>query len=111
MATQPVEIKIPQKNIDLDLLIFVERYVTSHLKWDILTYFGQHPNEKETVEDIAGKIGRHDRVVRPEIGDLAMLGVLKKTNNLHPPVYQLTNNFNLRTQVLKFARQKNNPLR
>ena len=105
MSTQIAKIKAPEKDVDLELLVFVERYATNYLKWDILTYFGQYPDDRQTAEDIAGKIGRNYKALRPEIGDLAMLGVLKKSNNSSRPKYQLTSNPLLRTQALKFAYQ------
>ena len=43
-----LETKLPAKEIDLDLLVFVERYVTNLLKWDLLTFFGNHPHEKKS---------------------------------------------------------------
>jgi putative ABC transport system permease protein len=35
---------LPTKEVDVDFLVFVERYATDLLKWDILTFFAHNPN-------------------------------------------------------------------
>ena len=106
MSTKNGNNRRPQKDIDLDLLIFIERYATNLLKWDILTFFGRHPNNRQTAQDIALEIGRSYRAIRPELGDLAMLGILNKFDNHNQPKYQLTGNPALRSLTLKFSQGK-----
>lgn len=97
---------VPGIEIDIDLLVFVERYVTNLLKWDMLTYFGSHPDETQSVPEIADKIGRSHNVIRSELGDLAMLGLLDMSNGSNPAKYQLTSDIVLRSQVIRFAQKK-----
>jgi len=99
--------KLPTKELDLDLLVFVERYATNLLKWDLLTYFGRHPDETRTAPEIASLLGRSERVLRPELGDLVMLGLLEQTNGAASPRYRLTHNHPLRSLIQKFARPLN----
>ena len=106
MSTNNSNNRHPQKDIDLDLLIFIERYATNLLKWDILTFFGRHPDNRQTAQDIALQIGRSYRAIRPELGDLAMLGILTKFDNHNQPKYQLTDNPVLRSLTLKFSQKK-----
>jgi hypothetical protein len=93
----------PRKEIDVDLLVFVERYANDLLKWDLISLFAQNPGLYDTAENVARRIGRNLRVVRSELSDLVVLGVLDwgKLNGDH--LYHLTKHPDLRTQALKFA--------
>ena len=108
MLSVTVTSQVPTKELDLDLLVFVERYATNLLKWDLLTYFGRHPDEVRTVTEIASLLGRSERALRPELGDLVMLGLLEQTNGAGAPRYRLTPSPPLRSLVQKFARPFNN---
>jgi hypothetical protein len=92
------------KEIDVEFLVFVERYATDLLKWDIITYFAHHPDALVPVATIADRIGRNMQSVRPEVGDLVLLGILvQKTAPDGLLVYQLTQDPYLRRMALKFA--------
>lgn len=94
----------PAKEVDVDFLVFVERYATDLLKWDILTFFGHNPNFYGTTEEIAQNLGRSSQSLRPELGDLALLGILRQTaQDDHQTYYQLTTEPTLRRLTLKFA--------
>jgi hypothetical protein len=92
------------KEIDVEFLVFVERYATDLLKWDIITYFAHHPDALVPVATIADRTGRNVQSVRPEVGDLVLLGILvQKTAPDGLLVYQLTQDPYLRKMALKFA--------
>ena len=94
----------PTKEVDVDFLVFVERYATDLLKWDILTFFGHNPNFQGTVSKIAKKIGRRSQTIRPELGDLALVGVLDYTQpDGGEMLYQLTQDPQLRRMTMKLA--------
>ena len=96
----------PNKEVDVDFLVFVERYATDLLKWDILTFFADNPDLPARATDIARRIGRSIYTVRPELGDLVMLGILRQAKSLQGEVfYQLTQESYLRGMTLKFADQ------
>jgi len=99
------QLKLRAKEIDVDQLVFMERYVTNLLKWDLLAFFGSHPVEQKNASEIAKAVGRSLSVVRLELGDLAILNLLRKSNGHSQPVYELTHNSILRNQIIKFARQ------
>jgi len=94
----------PAKEVDVAFLVFVERYATDLIKWDILTLFGHNPDLCSPTSQIAEQLGRSSRSIRPELGDLALLGILEK---IHSPngkiLYQLTKDPQLRSLTLKFA--------
>jgi hypothetical protein len=96
----------PTKEVDVDFLVFVERYATDLLKWDILTFFAHHPNFCAPASQIARHIGRSTHAIQPELGDLALLGILELGQSRgDQTAYQLTQTPHLRRVILKFANQ------
>jgi hypothetical protein len=94
----------PSKEVDVDFMVFVERHATDLLRLDILTFWGKHPNFQGTVENIAQKIGRSTQAIRPELGDLALTGILEKQHTSgHHPQYGLCHNPDIRRMVQKLA--------
>lgn len=96
----------PTKEVDVDFLVFVERYATDLLKWDILTLFARNPSFSAPAAQIAQQIGRNTYLVQPELGDLALLGILEQIPGPGDQMlYQLTPKPHLRRVILKFADQ------
>lgn len=96
----------PTKEVDVDLLVFVERYATDLLKWDILTLFARNPSFSASASQIAQHVGRNAYLIQPELGDLALLGILEQTPGPgNQMLYQLTPKPHLRRIILKFADQ------
>jgi hypothetical protein len=96
--------ELPTKEVDVDFLVFVERYATDLLKWDLLTFFGHNPDFCDSSAQIAQHLGRNDAVIRPELGDLALLGILDKTQASGGKIlYALTKEPHLKNLTLKFA--------
>lgn len=98
----PVFATLPNKEVDVDFLVFIERYATDLLKWDILTFFAQQPDITASATEVAELIGRQTQSVRPELGDLALMGVLEQRHINNRVVYQLTHEPRLRKAALKF---------
>jgi hypothetical protein len=96
----------PAKEVDVAFLVFVERYATDLLKWDILTFFADHPEFCASAANIAQRIGRAAHSVRPELGDLTLLGILTQSPASDgETLYRLTQEPSLRKMTLKFADQ------
>ena len=91
------------REIDVELLAFIERYATELLKWDIVTFFGHNPHTYDTAENIACSIGRNHQAVTLELGDLALLALLRQTRANGKIVYRLTPNRHLREVTLRFV--------
>jgi hypothetical protein len=90
----------PSREIDVDLLVFLERYTPDLLKWDILSLFAKNPNFAGTAFKVAQSIGRAEQTVRPGLGDLVMHGVLESEQRGRDQViYQLTRTPRLRKLV------------
>jgi hypothetical protein len=97
----------PSKEVDVDLLVFIERYANDLLKWDLMSFFAQNPNSYDSADNVARHVGRNPRAVRPELGDLAMLGVLEWDNLNGDFIYHLTRRPDLRRMALRFAQHLN----
>jgi hypothetical protein len=91
------------KELDVDLLVFIERYANDLIKWDLIKFFAQNPDLYDTPSNVAHHIGRNLRAVRSELSDLAMLGILEWDCLNGDHIYQLTHRPDLRRQALKFA--------
>jgi len=94
----------PHKEVDVEFLVFIERYATDLLRWDIFTFFGQNPHFCGATVEIAQQLGRSVQAIRPELGDLALQGILEKTQLPDGQAkYRLTQTPHLRRLVLKLA--------
>jgi hypothetical protein len=100
-------VKRPGKEVDIDLLVFIERYANDLLKWDLISFFARNPDFYDTADNVARGIGRDPRAVRSELGDLTILGILEWDNLDGDYVYHLTRRTDLRKLALKFARHLN----
>lgn len=99
-------LEAPTKEVDVDFLVFVERYATDLLKWDILALFAHNPSFCAPASKIAQRIGRSTHSIQPELGDLALLGILEQLpGDNDQTLYQLTQESHLRRLILKFANQ------
>ena len=100
----------PSKEIDVAFLVFVERYATDLIKWDILTFFARNPDFSLPASKTAKHLGRSIHSIRPELGDLALLGILSQTQMQDGQTfYQLTQEPELRKMALKLANRMSTP--
>jgi len=96
----------PTIEVDVAFLVFIERYATDLLKWDIFTFFAHNPNVEVPASKIAKQIGRNVDSVYPELGDLVLLRILKQQQGLDGQIlYQLTEEPYFRKMTLKFSDQ------
>jgi hypothetical protein len=91
------------KELDVDLLVFIERYANDLIKWDLISFFAQNPDLYDTASNVAHHIGRSLRAVRSELSDLVMLGILEWDSLNGDHIYKLTQRPDLRRLALKFA--------
>ena len=103
--TMPVPLEPPTKEIDVALLVFIERYATDLLKLDILTFFARNPDFCVSASAVAEHIGRSIQSVRPELGELVMLSILNQVSKNGQTLYQLTKAPHLREMTLKLSGQ------
>jgi hypothetical protein len=99
--------KEPSKEVDVDLLVFIERYANDLLKWDLISFFARNPDLYDTADSVAHYVGRNPRAVRSELNDLVMLGILEWDNLNGDHIYHLTRRPDLRRLALRFAQHLN----
>lgn len=97
------------REIDIEFLTFVERYVTNLTRWDVLIFFGSDPAAEENASGIAAKIGRLANPLEKELNDLVYLGVLNSHKNGLGMVYRLADTPAIRRAVVNLARCRQPP--
>lgn len=94
----------PTQEIEVDFLVFVERYASDLLKWDIITFFAHHPDKIVSGSELADLIGHNGQLVRQELGDLRLVNVLQTAGISDKGLlYRLTDEVRVRKTVLKFV--------
>jgi predicted transcriptional regulator len=91
------------REIDLELLTFVERYATNLIRWDLLVFFGRNPETRDTAPHIATCLGRKLTVVNQELEDLVYLGIVNREIEGPLCVYRLTTSANIRTALRRLV--------
>ena len=91
------------KEIDVELLAFIERYATNLARWDILVLFGQNPDLQENAQRLAKRLGRRSQSIEKELEDLAYLGILQTHPNGRGMVYELVRELATQQAVIRLA--------
>jgi predicted transcriptional regulator len=87
---------------NLEVKSFVENYVKSFIKWDILNFFHKNPNSRVTLRDLATVIGRNLENVELEIEELVEKGIIEKEKKEGLTFYVFSSDKNLRKLVDNF---------
>jgi len=64
------------KNVDPDALEFIQKYLTSYVKWEVLKYFSENPTASETPRAFAKRLGKDVRQIAEAMKSLARTGIL-----------------------------------
>ncbi len=59
------------RRIDEKLNSFIEEYVDSFVKWDLVTFFSYNPDASGTAEKLAGRLGRKPGDIKEALDFLA----------------------------------------
>jgi DNA-binding MarR family transcriptional regulator len=62
--------------LDNELHSFIEQYVDSFIKWDLVAYFHYNAGARGTPEEIAGKLGRKTEDIKEALEMLDKKGLL-----------------------------------
>ena len=95
------------REVDLELIAFLERYASSLIKWDIVMFFAQNPYTRDTSDNIALRLGRDRKAIALELYDLALLGFLEREVIDDTPVYRLTSDAILRKLAWRMSQKYN----
>ncbi|MDY0019671.1 MAG: hypothetical protein RBT47_06705 [Anaerolineae bacterium] len=91
------------RDMDPDLLEFLNSYIDTFVKWDLLSFFYNNPHTIDTVDNIARYAGRDEETVQQELTGLAAKGLLEETKMGELVVYALTPNLKIRDQLSRFV--------
>ncbi|HOV48569.1 MAG TPA: hypothetical protein PLM06_08050 [Anaerolineae bacterium] len=89
-------------DIDPVLLDFLNQYVDSFIKWDLMRFFFNNPHTIDTVDNIARYAGRNQETVGQELAELAERGLLEETHMGALVVYALSADPELRDRLTRF---------
>jgi len=90
------------RDMDPDLLAFLNQYIDTFIKWDLLRFFYNNPHTIDTVDNIARYAGRDEETVHQELVSLAAKGLLEETKMGEMVVYALTADPQIRKLLSRF---------
>jgi DNA-binding MarR family transcriptional regulator len=85
-----------------DLMTFVNQYVDSFIKWDLIRFFHENPHTIDAVDNIARYIGRDTESVGKELAELAERGFLERVLMENLTVYTLTSDRVMQKKLARF---------
>ncbi len=97
------------QDLDPELLDFINVYVDSFVKWELLRFFYANPNTIDTAVSIARYIGRSAQDIQDDLFQLKEHGLLKESAVGHMFVYTLNPAPELWTQLEKFIQATQDP--
>jgi len=89
-------------DVEQELSLFIENYVDSFVKWDLIAFFGLNPETESTAIDIASRLGRKEEDVKQALEELVQKGLLEKREN-EDVVYSYAPNEELARQARLFV--------
>ncbi|RLC80265.1 MAG: hypothetical protein DRI61_06140 [Chloroflexi bacterium] len=95
------------KEVDIELLAFIERVGSSLVKLDLLDFFARNPYTRDTSANIALRIGRDKEAVALELYDLYLMGFLERERLNNTFVYRLSPDKKTREMATKAIRKLN----
>ncbi len=87
---------------DEALTQFIDTYVNSFIKWDLLRFFHENPHTIDSEANIARYVGREVETVSRELTELAEQGILEHIPMDKLAAYALTSRPALRQQLTMF---------
>lgn len=95
--------------IDLELFTFVERYATTLFRWDLILFFGKHPDTEWTPVEVAEKLHRNLPALTKELDDLTYLRVLVRHYTPERTTYRLSRRIGIRRAAVRLADLEGKP--
>lgn len=65
------------RGLDSESLDFIQKHLTSYLKWEVLKYYGENPTAVETPRAFARRLGKESRQIGETLRSLARSGILR----------------------------------
>lgn len=92
-----------QRNLSAELNQFIEDYVDSFVKWDLVTFFSFNPDAAGTAEDLAARLGRKTDDIEDALTNLAAKKLLKRAGDGPTATFEFSPSEELRGQVKLFC--------
>ena len=103
MVDSTVSVVGGDDEINPSLLTFIEKYVNSFAKWDLIRFFHDLPYSVESAETVAHATGRDPDSVIQALQELTQLGLLESSFvQSGETLYMLTSDHAMRTLVNSF---------
>ncbi len=89
--------------IDVELFTFIERYATNLVRWDLLLFFGNHPDSKMTAAELSKQFKRSLKATTKELEDMTYLRILTRRYTPEKVTYQLVRKGATRKAITRLA--------
>ncbi len=91
------------RGVDPEILEFIQKYLTSYTKWEVLKYYGENPTAVETPKGFARRLGKDVRQVAEALKSLARTGILGNGRDPENGPYALTADDTQRATLQRIA--------
>ncbi len=92
-----------RKTLGDELNQFIEEYVDSFVKWDLVTFFSFNPDAAGTADDLAGRLGRKTEDISDALANLTARKLLSQGDDAGQKVYSFQPSPELRERVTGFC--------
>ena len=91
------------QGVDGTTMEFIQKYLTSYTKWEVLKYYGENPAAVETPRAFAKRLGKDVRQVAEALKSLAKSGILSNGRDQENATYALSAEDGERATLQKIA--------
>ncbi|HEX9015525.1 MAG TPA: hypothetical protein VF960_05905 [Chloroflexota bacterium] len=78
------------RGVDAETLVFIQKYLTSYTKWELLKLFAENPGIVETSKGFARRLGKDSRQIGEALKSLARTGIISNGRGGDSAGYTLT---------------------
>ncbi len=64
------------RGVDAETLEFIQKYLTSYTKWEMLKYFAENPTATENARSLARRLNKDVRQINEALKSLARTGII-----------------------------------
>ncbi len=91
------------RGVDAETLEFIQKYLTSYTKWEMLKYFAENPTAAETARSFARRLNKDARQISEALKSLARTGIVSNGQGSEDAAYTLTADETQRTILFRIA--------
>ncbi len=102
-SSQPSDANPVNRGVDADTLEFIQKYLTSYTKWELLKQFAENPGLVETSKGFARRLGKDARQVGEALKSLARTGIISNGRGGENGGYTLTADDEQRATLMKIV--------